>query len=923
MASESPSRTRLRRAAAATLGAVMAGHMLLETANDALFLANVAVERLPFMTIAVAFLALGIARLDGGQSHRGVLGILQLSAIAGTLALWSMVSTGLTPVFYALYVWSGIITSLIVVRFWLLLGDVFTISEGKRVFASIAMGGSAGAVVGSLIAVSAAPVLGGPGLLVLAAGCYAASGAGWFLLDDSDTSDASATSSRLDPDANISWWASAKALAQDPYAVRVSLLIMTGGMTLSVADYLFKSVIAAEIPPDQLAAWLSRVYLGLNLLSILLLGVGVSPLLRRLGIDRSLAVMPTLFAIAAAGVLAGATLVSTIGMKLADGALRYSLHKTSTELLFLPMSSAVRRIVKTAIDLVGTTGAKAAGSLLILAIVTRPEPQPLIAGALLILATAWIAQALALRQTYLNVFRRTLDEGSIETRLDHPELDLESAGALLRALSDPEPARSLAALQLLSERGQSDLIPNLVLYHPAAEVVTEALDVLTRDGRDDLGHLLPVLTEHEDPRVRAAAVRARWALDRDVDTMRAFDASQCLVVRLSALAGLLSIGEVSRGRFESILSEALAYPETDARLAAAHAARLHYDPVYRETLVELARDADPEVARAAVRAIRASDDAWFVPRLVDLLVVRGVRGDVRQALVAWGQPAIDALADRLGRDETPVNVQAQIPRTLARFHSREAAEKLIASLTRIESGLVRFRILAALTTLLDRRRTGDEASRDLRDSLDLTPLQSEFDRTLARAQEMWATEQGLATAQASHPSHRTVGGELLIDVLRDKRALAVGRLFRLLALLHPNEDFRSIEEGLRTGDATERAAADEIVETVLRADVAAALLAVTRGEAAMPMGRASVAGFEAHYASLLDQVLEDESATLRAVALYHADEIEHAQAASASTTDSEDAPSAVDVVTRSGERGLAAIRELFERDSVPPQKATG
>ena len=922
MASDSPSQARLRRAAAATLGTVMAGHMLLETANDALFLANIAVERLPFMTIAVAFLALGVARLDGGRSHRPVLGVLQITAVIGTLVLWSLVSTGITSVFYALYVWSGIITSLIVVRFWLLLGDVFTISEGKRSFASIAMGGSAGAVVGSLIAVSAAPTFGGEGLLVLSAACFALSGAGWFQLD---VSEETPVASMPKAEARVSWLESAKGLAQDPYAVRVSLLVMTGGMTLSVADYLFKSVIAAEISPDQLAAWLSRVYLGLNLLSILLLGLGVTPLLRRLGIDRSLAVMPALFAIAAAGVLAGATLVSTIGMKLADGALRYSLHKTATELLFLPMSSAVRRTVKTAIDLVGTTGAKALGSLLILAIVMRPDPQPLVAGALLILAVAWIAQALALRQTYLNVFRRTLDEGSIETRLEHPELDLQSAGALLRALSDPDPARSLAALQLLSERGQSDLIPNLVLYHPAPEVVAAALDVLTRDGRDDLGHLLPVLTDHDDSTVRAAAVRARWALDRDVETMRAFEESQCLVVRLSALAGLLSVGEISHGRFESILSEALAYPEADPRLAAAHAARLHYDPVYRETLVELARDADLEVAHAAVLAMRASKDEWFIPELVDLLVVRGIRSDVRRALVAAGPPAIDELAKRLGCDKTAINVQAQVPRTLARFHSREAAEQLITSLTRVESGLVRFRILAALETLLDRRRTGDEASRDLRKALDLSPLQSEFDRTLARAQEMWATEQGLAIAQASHPTHRTVGGELLVDVLRDKRALAVGRLFRMLALLHPNEDFHSIEDGLRTGDASERAAAEEIVETVLRADVAAALLAVTRGEGAVPSGLASVAGFDAHYANLLGRVLEDASATLRAVALYHADEIGPVAASAPGMTSpaATGAAGPAGVVARGRERGLAAIRDLFERDSGEAQKAMG
>ena len=168
MASDSSDK-RLMFAAAATLASVMTGHMLLETANDALFLENVSVDRLPWVTIAVAFLALGLSRLDGGRSHRPVLLVLQLTAVAGTLGLWSLVRSGVPGVYYVLYVWSSVITSLIVVRFWLLLGDVFTIAEGKRVFASIAMGGSVGALLGS--AVAAEPASAG----VSAAGSVAAS----------------------------------------------------------------------------------------------------------------------------------------------------------------------------------------------------------------------------------------------------------------------------------------------------------------------------------------------------------------------------------------------------------------------------------------------------------------------------------------------------------------------------------------------------------------------------------------------------------------------------------------------------------------------------------------------------------------------------------------------------------------------------
>lgn len=910
---------------AATLAGVMTGHMLLETANDALFLENVSVERLPWVTIAVAFLALGLSQLDGGRSHRLVLLVLQGTAVTGTLVLWTLVQTGVPGIYYLLYLWSSIITSLIVVRFWLLLGDLYTIAEGKRVFASIAMGGSIGALFGSVVAAGLAPRLGGEGLLALASIGYGVSVVGpiWMGRDapQPSTVDEESTSA-------VSWRECITALSTDPYAIRVSLIVMTAGMTLSVGDYLFKSVIAAEVDPAALATWLSRIYLGLNVLSIGLLAFGVTPLVRRVGIDRSLAILPGLFALGAAGVLAGATLIATIGIKLADGALRYSLHKTSTELLYLPMASATRRAVKTGIDLVGTTGAKALASLGILAILALPEPTPIVAGTLLGLAALWIVQAISLRQTYLDVFRRTLGDGTIVTMLDHPELDIASAGSLLRALSDPDPARSLAALQLLRERSQSDLVPSLILYHPAPRVVEAGLDLLTRAGRDDIRYMLPLLLEHEDAAVRAAAVRARWALDHDVDAMHAFDESQCMVVRLSAVAGLYSAGAVSADRFRAMLDEAAAYPDVDARHAATTTARLHYDEVHREPLLVLARDTDPSVALGAVRAIRMSGDAWFTPHLVDLLDHRLVRDLVRRALLDRGDEALEELAGRFGCDRTPNSVQAQIPRTIARFGTTRAADALLDGLEKVESGLVRFRILAALETLFEVRRGAGQPDAIDRETLDLTPLRREFDRTLERSRTMADAEHALDAAQAADPGRRTVGGRLLSDLLHDKRRLATGRLFRMLDLLEPGEDFRAIEAGLRSDDAADRAAAAEIVETVLRTDVAEVVLRVVP-DAVQPVEERAPEDLAAAYADLLRRIMDTDSETLRAVALYHADELGIDTASDPiARPDADDEEEgmperALSAVTASRERGLAALRELFDRERGPRAATTG
>ena len=927
----------LRWIAAATLASVMAGHVLLETGVDALFLANISVERLPLVTIGIAFIALAVSRLGDGQGHRRQLGALQIVATLGTLVLWLLVDRAGSWVFYLLYLWSGLITSLVVVRFWLLLGDLFTIAEGKKAFASIAMGGSIGALAGSMGAAAAAPHVGGRGLLILAASAYAVSALGPLL--SMSTGVGSAGPHLRDLDSPKGFRDSLEALLGNPYACRIAALVMVGGITLTLGDFLFKSVLTEEVARESLAVWLSRIYLGLNVLSIAVLAFGTTPIVRRLGVDRSIVVLPSLIGLAAIGSLLGGALGATIFLKLADGTLRYSLHKTATELLYLPMSSSLRLSVKTAIDLVGQSGAKALASLLVLGLVLIPESRTVIAAGVAISAGVWILLGLRLRHWYLNVFRDTLGEGTIQTVLDHPELDLESAGSLIRALSDPDEQRAMAAMRLLSERGQCDLVPSLVLYHPSPRVVVEALDLFAVSGREDLRHLLDHLVEHDDARVRAAAVRAKWVLDRDADDLRIHLDSHCLVVRVSAAAGVLSLHEMTDEQYVDVLAEALDDESPDARLAAAFAARLEYRPVYRQALVQMARDADPEVASEALDAIRASGDEYFIAPLVDLLDRRGLREGVRRALIEKGERALDELAARLGSERTPVSIQSHIPRTIARFDDPSAARLLLDGFARVESGLVRFKLLRGLETLLLSRRERGVLRASHLAAVDLLPLQVEFDRTLERSTRLLALERSFLREHRRERKHSTVAGELLVDLMRDKRSLAVGRLFMMLGLLHPKEDFRLIRSGLLGEDATDRASAQELVETLLEHDVATALLdlvgigevprpheaaADSPDDQADPSDQADLAHHHdsefSDYVGLLARVLEDESQTLRAVALYHAGELgldadEVLRAASSMEMTEEGGLGSIGV--RAKEVGLAAVRELLDRRSNP------
>ena len=857
------------RVAAATLGALLAGHTLLETARDALFLANVRVEHLPWMYIAIASIALVVARATAREADRRGLArrlmALQLVAAASSIAFWAGEASAGPWFYYALYVWSAVLAGAMVVTFWTLLGDLFTIRQGKRHFAGIAIGGAAGALLGALAATLAVPAIGAHGLLLLSALLFVASMWGaWRLASEGPQATRFPT---VHEGAEGGLASGLRQLVSDRYAARVAMLVVLSSATLTLGDYLFKSVLASEIPPEELSIWLARIYLGLNLLSVAMLGVGVTPFVQRYGVDKALAVLPAAIALAGLGALAGAALVPIIALKAADGTLRHSLHKTATELLFLPMESRLRNEVKGFIDLVGSNAAKAGASVLILGLVGLAEPRTWVALALVLTAIAWAVAALRLRGPYLDVFRRTLAEGTIETRIDYPEMDLASLESLIRALGDRDERAVLASLDLLVERGRSELVPGLILYHPSHRVVARAIEVFADAGRRDVLDYADRLVDHEYAAVRAAIVRATSALAPDRERLEELSGASCPSIALSAAAGLVAHGWLSADEAAARFERGLDHPQPDTRMAIANAAKLHPAPVYERILPRLARDSETEVAREAVRAMCASGNA-NTRELIELLDAGATRDLVRTALMRRGETALEELALALIDPATPVRVLRHLPRTVAQFASPRALEILVDGLEAVSSGMVRYRILRAMAPLV----TGE-----LRLHPDERRLSEELRRTVTRALSLLERQAVLAEGQAAEPARQTAGGLLLIDLVRDKCSLATGRIFLLLDLLYPDEDFESIESGVQSERATERASGIELIENALDRDLGRAIVGlVASGEPATRLQKAMPerAIRTSSYAGAVLSLVEDErSETLRAFALYHAGEL--------------------------------------------------
>ena len=135
----------------------MAAHAILETARDALFLATLSPGMLPWAYLAMAALALVLAKLNRVAltrfSRRRVLSFTLLLGAIVTASFWSLSSLQGSPeTLVAFYVWTGVLATVVVVQFWLLLGDVLDIAQAKRIYAWIAAGGLVGAALGAGLA---------------------------------------------------------------------------------------------------------------------------------------------------------------------------------------------------------------------------------------------------------------------------------------------------------------------------------------------------------------------------------------------------------------------------------------------------------------------------------------------------------------------------------------------------------------------------------------------------------------------------------------------------------------------------------------------------------------------------------------------------------------------------------------------------
>ena len=788
---------------------IICGHTVMETARDALLLTGPGPRALGIVYMAIAATTLPASAVAARAGER----FGQRRTLAGMLAVAAAVSVllFLVPISnlaaIATYVVSGVLGSILVPLLWTLVGTAMTVAQGRRLFGLIAAAGVVGGVLGPALAAATLAFLPVKYLLVLSALVFVAAGAALGGVRVPER--VQRPRGRRPPEVTTA----VRTLREYPFLARVALVVFVSTATLLALDYLFKSTVARTMPAAQVGRFIARYYLCLNGVSLFVQLFLSRAIVRRMGLGAAIVFTPMLlFGSAIGALLSGGAVPAVLLVKGIDGSLRYSVHRITGELVYLPVPPAARQRVKPLIDggLGRTAQTLTGAALFALGGTTLLGPKTL-SAIVVVMTGLWLVAAISMRKPYLSLLHSALSKWPLGGQEETPDpIDLGTAEMLVQHLASDDPVEVEAAMSALARRGHEGLVPALVLLQREQDVLVQALEMFGRSHRTDW--FMPARRLLEDPRepVRMAAARALARHDEldarvlagDVGIrVRAYSA----VLLALAGGGASVLDDATVAGFVHLPGDEGAAARLGLLAAIADVARDdRLSPLLR-ALVEAPRRSGAEAELMAAAAAR-QHDTRTIPHLIALLARRDGREAVRAALVELGEPALDQVWGALCDASRSRRLRLHLPKTLSRFGTARAAEYLLESIETESDGLVRFKSIRALGLLRSEHRVPMDRARV--EKICLAELGKHFRALDARVALGPADE---PSAGPPPPAERLLDG-----MLDDKLRHSLERAFRLLEVAHPHSDIHHAYLGALSQDRYMRANAGEFLDALLR-----------------------------------------------------------------------------------------------------------
>ena len=424
---------------------LLASYYFIKPVREALILSGEGAEVKSYAAAGQALLLLVLVPAYGLLAdrlpRRGLLNSVTAFFVVCLIGFYVLARAGV-PVGVPFFLWVGIFNLMIIAQFWSFANDLYTKEQGERLFALVAFGGSAGAVLASVFASQLIPLVGVPQLLLIAAGLLLAGGLISNLVDARERArqethvpvhlstaeipaatgeyqvemveDVKKLTVSMPGTGSVGRKGTFRLVFEDRYLLLVAFLALILNWVNSTGEYILgrtvegaaQAAVAAGTArglsvPEYIGEFYSDFFFAVNLVGLTVQLFLVSRLLKYFGVRVAVMVLP-IIALFGYAVLAFVPILSLVRVvKIAENATDYSVQNTVRNVLFLPTSREQKYKAKQAIDSFFVRGGDVLSALLVfVGTTTFGLAANGFARINLVLAAVWLLIALAIGREY-------------------------------------------------------------------------------------------------------------------------------------------------------------------------------------------------------------------------------------------------------------------------------------------------------------------------------------------------------------------------------------------------------------------------------------------------------------------------------------------------------------------------------------------
>jgi ATP:ADP antiporter, AAA family len=386
---------------------LLAAYYVLRPVRDEMGLAG-GIRNLPWLFTATFVVMLAVVPVFGAvvsrvPRHRFIPLVYHFFA-ANILIFWLLLTfkLALADTARVFFVWISVFNLFAVSVFWSFMADLYASEQGKRLFGFIAAGGSAGALLGPLIAVWLAEPIGRANLLLIAALLLEIAVMCAMRLESAaaalkDGNAASAPTGPRDSGLGGSWIAGLVMVLRSPYLAGIALWVALLSLAGTFLYFQQAHIVAAlSDDPNRRTAIFAQIDLAVSLLTIITQFVITGKIIRHFGAGPAVAFLPLVFAMGFLALALTPMLWVVIAFQAAQRAANFAISNPARELLFTVVDREEKYKAKYVIDNVVFRGGDAASGWLFHALRGWGMELGAISLATVPVALGWMALALAL-----------------------------------------------------------------------------------------------------------------------------------------------------------------------------------------------------------------------------------------------------------------------------------------------------------------------------------------------------------------------------------------------------------------------------------------------------------------------------------------------------------------------------------------------